>query len=267
MTAVLKLGGSLLTEKDTPETVDEAALADAVAAIADAVDARGDARGVASDDVGSDGERPTGDDRLVLVHGGGSFGHHHAAAWGVSTTAGTHEAEAVRDVHRAMTELDDRVVDALLDQGVPAVPVRPLSVGARDAEGDLSLPLDATRTLLTEGFVPVLHGDGVAHAGEGVTVVSGDELVVRLARELDADRVGACSTVPGVLDDAGDVIDRIDDFDAVADLLGGSDATDVSGGMAGKVRALLDLPASAYVFGPEGLRAFLEGGDPGTRIG
>ena len=66
---------------------------------------------------------------------------------------------------------------------------------------------------------------------------------------------------------SGAVIDRIDSFDAVADALGGSDATDVSGGMAGKVRALLDLDAPAHVFDLDGLEEFLNGSEPGTRIG
>jgi len=60
--------------------------------------------------------------------------------------------------------------------------------------------------------VPVLHGDGVATAGAGVTVVSGDELVVELAVGLGARRVGVCSTVPGVLDSDGEVIPSIDSF-------------------------------------------------------
>jgi len=115
--------------------------------------------------------------------------------------------------------------------------------------------------------VPVLHGDGVAHAGEGVTVLSGDEIVVRLGEGLAADRVGVCSTVPGVLDADGAVIDRIDSFDAAADALGASDATDVSGGMAGKVRRLLALSVPARVFGADDLDAFLRGGSPGTLIG
>jgi isopentenyl phosphate kinase len=243
MTTVLKLGGSVVTEKDEPEQVDEAALAwtaDAVAA--------------------------SGVERLVAVHGGGSFGHHHAATHGVSTTDGTHDPGVVADIHGAMKTLNRRVVDALLARDVPAVPVHPLSVGARDGDGTLALPVESVRTLLGEGFVPVLHGDLVAHAGEGVTVVSGDELVTSLARSLDADRVGVCSTVPGVLDDAGDVIPRVRAFDDVAAALGGSDATDVTGGMAAKVRALLGLGAPAFVFGPEELGAFLRGDDAGTRI-
>ena len=246
---VLKLGGSLITEKDRPETVDDAALEAARDAVADAL---------ASGAV----------DRLVVVHGGGSFGHHHASEHGVSTTTGTRDADAVAAIHGAMKRLNARVLDRLRERGVPAVPVHPLSLAARSdgTDGGLDLPLGSTATLLGEGFVPVLHGDGVATAGDGVTVVSGDELVVELAAGLGARRVGVCSTVPGVLDDDGGVIPEISDFEAVADVLGASDATDVSGGMAAKVRELLALDAPASVFGADGLAPFLRGENAGTRI-
>ena len=246
---VLKLGGSLITEKHRPETLD----ADALEAACDAV-----ASALAEGAV----------ERLIVVHGGGSFGHHHASEHGVSTTAGTDDADAVMDIHGAMTELNRAVIDRLRDRGVPAIPVHPLSVSARPdgADGDLDLPLTSTATLLGEGFVPVLHGDGVATADAGVTVVSGDELVVELAAGLGARRVGVCSTVPGVLDGEGAVIPSIDSFEAVADALGASDATDVSGGMAAKVRELLALDAPAHVFGADGLATFLRGEAAGTRI-
>ncbi|MGB9954138.1 isopentenyl phosphate kinase [Haloarcula sp. Atlit-120R] len=244
MTVVLKLGGSVITQKDEPETVDRAALSDAVSAVA---------------------ESAVGDD-IVVVHGGGSFGHHHAAEYGVSTTEGTHDGDGVRAIHGAMCRLNAAVVEALTDAGVPAVPVHPFSAAARDADGGLSLPTAQVTTLLGEGFVPVLHGDLVAHAGAGATVLSGDELVVELAPAVNADRVGVCSTVSGVLDDDGTVIDRIETFEAVASALGESEATDVSGGMAGKVRALLALSAPALVFGPDALPAFLAGESPGTTI-
>ncbi|MDS0283135.1 isopentenyl phosphate kinase [Haloarcula onubensis] len=242
MTVVLKLGGSVVTEKGVPETVDDEALAAAADAVAD-----------------YHGE-------LVVVHGGGSFGHHHAADYGVSTTEGTHDAAGVAAIHGAMKRLNDAVVAALAERGVPAVPVHPFSAASRGADGRLDLPTAQVRTMLAEGFVPVLHGDLVAHRGEGATVLSGDELVVELAPAVDADRVGVCSTVPGVLDETGAVIDSVSAFDEVASALGGSDATDVSGGMAGKVRALLALDSPAHVFGPDALSAFLAGGDPGTTV-
>jgi isopentenyl phosphate kinase len=206
------------------------------------------------------------DDDLALVHGAGSFGHHYAEKHGVSVSQGTTDAGAALEIHGSMTTLNRFVLSRLHDRDVPALPVHPLSTGARDVDGTLDMPIPAVERLLGEGFVPVSHGDVIAHESRGTTIISGDEVVVRFAEGLDADRVGLCSTVDGVYDADGTVIDRIEDFDAVADALGGSDATDVTGGMAGKVRTLLDLDAPAYVFGAGDLDTFLAGGEPGTRI-
>ena len=241
-TTVLKLGGSVVTEKDTPETVDAEALGRAAAAVA------------------------TVPGRVAVVHGGGSFGHHHAAEYGVSSTDGTRDDGAIRAIHGAMKRLNEAVVQALVEAGVAAVPVHPFSAATRTADGTLRLESGAAATMLDEGFVPVLHGDAVVHAGTGATIVSGDELVVSLARTLGADRVGVCSSVPGVYDAEGELIDRIGSFGDVADAVGASDSTDVTGGMAGKVRELLSLDAPAYVFDLDGLEAFAAGGDPGTEI-
>jgi isopentenyl phosphate kinase len=245
MTTVLKLGGSAITEKDEPETLDEDALSTAATVLAESVSTS---------------------DRLVVVHGGGSFGHHHAASHGVTETEGTHDADAVLDIHRAMGRLNEAVVDELSDACLAAVPIRPLSTASRAEDGTLSLPAGQVETMLEEGFVPVIHGDVVAHAGEGATILSGDSIVVSLARSLAADRVGLCSTVPGVLEEDDTVIETIDSYEAVASLLGGSESTDVTGGMAGKVRRLLDLDAPASIFDLDALAEFLDTGTAGTVV-
>jgi isopentenyl phosphate kinase len=257
MVTVLKLGGSVITEKERAETLDGPALDRAAGAIADAVNAATGTSG--TDTAGSPAD-------LVVVHGGGSFGHHHADRHGVSTDAGTGDAGAAVEIHGAMTTLNRFVIGRLQDRGVPALPVHPLSLAHRDPSGGLTLPAGGVETLLGEGFVPVLHGDVVAHAGTGATVLSGDEIVARLAGALGADRIGLCSTVPGVLDADGETIDRIETYEAVGDALGDSTATDVTGGMAGKVRSLLGVDAPAWVFDLDGLTRFLSGKSPGTRI-
>ncbi|UTF55140.1 isopentenyl phosphate kinase [Natronosalvus rutilus] len=246
-TTVVKLGGSVVTDKDRDETLD----ADSLETAADAV-----ATALGSGDV----------EDLVIVHGGGSFGHVHASEHGVSTTDGTHDVGAVHAIHGAMKTLDEFVLQRLLERDVPAVPVHPFSVASRDAEGRLDLPTAPVETMLAEGFVPVLHGDVVSHRGEGVTIVSGDELIVELATALEAERVGLCSTVPGVLDDTGDVIERIEDYADVEAVLGTSESTDVTGGMAAKVQALLALESRASIFGLESLPAFFRGEGAGTTI-
>ncbi|WP_266076763.1 isopentenyl phosphate kinase [Haladaptatus caseinilyticus] len=240
---VLKLGGSVITDKDRADTLDGETLGHVA-------DALGEANA----------------DDLVLVHGGGSFGHHHANEHGVSTTTGSHDIDAVTDIHGAMKTLNEFVLSRLHDRGIAAVPVHPFSTAVRDANASLTLPTGHIETMVAEGFVPVLHGDVIAHEKEGVTVVSGDELVVSVASHLDADRVGFCSTVPGVLDENAEIVPEITAYEQVADVLGESESTDVTGGMAGKVRSLLELGAPASIFGPDDVSAFLGGETPGTRI-
>ena len=245
MVTVLKLGGSVITDKETPETVDDDALDTAAAAIGEFRAAGGD---------------------LVVVHGGGSFGHHHASEHGVSSSSGSHDAAALLDIHRAMGRLTDAVLDALADRGDDALPVRPLSAAPRGAAGEVEVAAGSVKAMRAEGFVPVVNGDVVAHAGKGGTILSGDTIVVALARALDADRVGLCSTVPGVLDGDGEVLREIESYEAVADALGGSEATDVTGGMAAKVRRLLELESPASVFELDSLGTFFESGTAGTVV-
>jgi isopentenyl phosphate kinase len=241
MTTILKLGGSVITDKDVPETLDEKAIEHAAATIAK-------------------------HDDCVLVHGGGSFGHYHAAEHAVSPTDGTHDASAVRAIHDAMTTLNGALLDALSAEGVHALPVHPLSIATRTTDGELVFSIDLVRTMLGEGFLPVLHADIILHEESGATILSGDELVYTLASGLDADRAGLCSAVPGVLDGES-VIPEIDTFADAADALGESESMDVTGGMAAKVRTLLALETPAFVFDREGLAPFLDGDSPGTRIG
>jgi len=243
VTTILKLGGSVVTHKGVRESIDDEALDRVAATVAGAAD------------------------DLVLVHGAGSFGHPAADEHGLSRTEGSRDAAAALDVHDAMGLLSAAVVARLQDHGAAALPVHPLSAGFRDAAGGLEMATGPVEAMLGEGFLPVLHGDVVVHEGRGVTILSGDELVAVVATALSADHVGLCTGVPGVLDEYGEVIDHIEDYDAVADLLGGSDATDVTGGMAAKVQMLLDLDAPASVFGTGDLEAFLEGGSPGTLVG
>lgn len=242
-TIILKLGGSVITHKAQPETVDSEGLQTAAEAIGEA-------------DV----------DNLVIVHGGGSFGHPAAESAGVSLEEGTTATGAIRDIHEAMGRLNDAVLDALATEGVPAIPVRPFSAGYRDRQGAVVFPTEHLAVMLEAGFVPVLHGDIFPSRGAGATIVSGDELVVALAEGLSADAVGLCTTVPGVLDADENVIPEIRQFERVRGVVAESDTTDVTGGMAGKVRALLELDASAQIFDLAGLTTFLVGGRPGTRI-
>lgn len=273
---VLKLGGSVITDKTTPEVVDTDMLGSVTETIGSAfIQAESahttdheqhavDASEGAATQLNHNSNTEHGG--LIIVHGGGSFGHHHAERHNITTTSGTTDAAAICEVHDAMQRLNGTVVEALHTVGVPAVPVHPLSVATRDSDSTLEIPISPFSQMLAQGFVPVTHGDIIIDSHSGTTILSGDEIVVTIAEKLTADRVGLCSTVAGVYDDNGKIIPEITDYESVAGVLGDADTTDVTGGMAGKVRTLLNLNVPAHIFEPTALNGFLTREDVGTTV-
>lgn len=229
---ILKVGGSVLTDKSGEKDLDRQSFRRALDAVAGA---------------------PEG---LVLVHGAGSYGHPQAERHAL------HEGgrEGVYETHSAVADLNRLVVEYLRDAGVDALPIHPLSCGVK--QPDLRVYDGAVRLMAREGFLPVLHGDGVTHEGRGVSVVSGDDLVVELA-EAD-ERVGMCTSAGGVLDGDGGVLERVSSVDEVEEL--GGEGADVTGGIVAKVRKLLELPSGGYVFGVDGIEEFIQGGSAGTLV-
>ena len=119
------------------------------------------------------------------------------------------------------------------------------------------------------GIVPVLHGDVVMDRLRGACIVSGDQLVTRLAVALGSRRVGLATDVAGVLQD-GRVVPRIDRSTVETLDIGGSGNTDVTGGMRGKIAELLalaDAGTEAHIFHVSKIGRFLDGdGHGGTTI-
>ena len=224
----LKLGGSLLTDKTAAETVRP----DVLARLADEI---ASARAV----------RP--ELRLVIGHGSGSFGHVAAARYG--TRAGVRGPEAwvgFGEVSAAAARLNRIVGDALLAAGVPALSLQP-SASAVCEDGRLvALATEPVRAALDAGLVPLVFGDVAIDRAQGGTIISTEQVLAFLAGTFQPDWLLLAGDTDGVLDADGKTIAHIHpgNFEAIAPLLGGSRGTDVTGGMAGKVRAMLDLAAA-----------------------
>lgn len=243
MTTILKVGGSVITDKATPETVDTERL-EAVSSV-----------------IGQHGA-----DDLILVHGGGSFGHEAAAAANITTERGSTDPTAIRSVTDAMNRLNDAVVEALIEGGTAAVGLSPRALAVQTDDGELDIAPGAIAGLLAHDLTPVLHGDLIVHPDRGMTVVSGDRIVVALARVLEAERIGFCTGVPGVLDETETVVPTISSAADVEDYLTSPDGTDVTGGMLTKVNAMLSLDVPGAIFGIDSLETFLTSGLPGTTV-
>lgn len=215
MTKVLKIGGSILTDKNR----DNAARLEEISRVAREIAAH--------------------PEDLVLVHGAGSFGHFPAKRYGLPLCF---SPEGLRVTHESVARLSDLVVGALSRAGVDSLPVHPLSCLLLSNGRIDSFDLKPLKAMLKDGLMPVLHGDVAMDAVRKAGIVSGDQLVSFLARALQAEVVAVGCDVDGVLL-AGQPLGEItrSDLPKVEDAVGGSGGVDVTGGMRGKLQELLDL--------------------------
>jgi len=229
---VLKLGGSAITHKDVPLSANTSVL-----------------KGVADELLQL--QRRYEPPRIVIVYGGGSFGHPAARKY-LSDGAIT-DPRGCAEVRAAMLSLAGIITEIFLDRGLPIFVINPSSSlvlrdGEIDPEASFLLPVDRC---LGAGLMPALGGDVVLDSVRGARILSGDRIARLLARRLGA-RLLFGTDVDGVLL-GGSVIRRIDpaDLPSLSRGVGGREG-DVTGGMAGKLdeirRFLSEGGAGAAIF-------------------
>ena len=241
----LKLGGSLITDKDKPYTP----RLDKLAALADEI-ASSRTEGL----------------HLVLGHGSGSFGHAAAKEYGTRDGTPTPLAPSGHSPHFQRkwgekeggywkgfaevwfqaSQLNRFVMEALRAAGIPSVALAPVSAvtsrEVRVARWDLT-PL---RAALDAGLLPVIYGDVVFDEARGGTILSTENLFAHLARELRPQRILLAGLEAGVWEDFPTrtrLIDGINfqSYETMRAGIGASASVDVTGGMAAKVGQMFDL--------------------------
>lgn len=225
---LVKIGGSLVSDKTKPYSVREDALAAIAREVKKCVDAGFP---------------------ILLGHGAGSFAHVPAKKY--QTHRGVLNDESVRgfvEVAAAARRFHQINMEALLAAGVPAVSIAPLScmTGSNHQLGTIdSSPIILALRL---GLVPVVFGDPILDDQVGCTIFPTEQVLRYVAldvrkRGFSIARIIHCSASGGVLDAAGNTIDRITPqfFEQNQSLFGASNGIDVSGGMLQKVRETLEL--------------------------
>lgn len=222
---ILKIGGSVITEKDR----ELEAQIQTINRLADEI-------------------RNAGTQNLIMVHGGGSFGHPLAQQFAIDE--GFKEKDqriGFSETHHVMTVLNGLFMDALIWRNVPAVSVTPSSCIITENGRIQRFEDKPLRTLLSMGFLPVLYGDAVLDVKSGFAILSGDQLVSVLAMRFDAERVIMGVDVDGLYDEDPKVRNSakmfrhitLKELKELQSRLGKSTVCDVTGGMFGKIAELL----------------------------
>lgn len=235
---LIKLGGSLITNKSKPFTLQREALENVVRQIKQAY---------------------TQGKQMVVGHGQGSFAHVPAEKY--QTIKGKVNEESVYGaavVEDAAAQLNRIVIAEMLRQGIPAVTQQPASSIALSGAGVGGAFIGGITALLAGGFVPVVHGDVLFTREGNFTIWSTERVLNYLATRLtnqgyNVDKVIHCGETDGFLKQ-DKVVEKITPelFERLHDQVGKAKGFDVTGGMEHKVEMALDLAKKgidSYIIG------------------
>ncbi len=252
---ILKIGGSLVTHKDFSEPKFNQ---EAMSRIAKEIKAG------------------LSDKKLILVHGGGSFGHPIVKKNNLDQ--GIKESTQLIELAKTQVlqnKLNVLVCDALTKEGINAFPFQPSTASIMHDKSLKSFNLDVLKNLLKLNIIPVLFGSISFDSSIGCSVLSGDEIIANLVNNLDfniekvlfaTDVDGIFSKDPKIHSDAVKIshISSLDQAEIFK-----STSTDVTFGMLGKVQKIFSYNKTSRIFSgkiPNNITKALLGESIGTLI-
>ena len=165
----LKLGGSLITDKDKPNSPQLEVITRLAAELSSYI-------------------RSNHKAQIILGHGSGSFGHVPAKEFG--TRSGVYDEQGwvgFLEVWQAAAKLNHIVIDCLRSAGLPALAIPPSAVvTAANKEVD-RWDLMPVISALKAGLLPVVYGDVTFDEALGGTILSTEDLFYHLALPVSAE--------------------------------------------------------------------------------
>ncbi len=216
---LIKLGGSVITHKEKPLSPNTACIRELSRVIASV-------------------NRP-----LIVVHGGGSFGHYWSIKYGMHTKPAKYDLKGISVVHESMIALNHCLVKTLIEEGAKPYSVMP-SVFTQGFKPIIAR-IDELNTIAQGGVVPVTFGDIVHIAEQTYSILSGDALMTTLAQILLPAKVIFLVNVDGVYKDihTREIIQELS-HDTYKSEAFSKTALDVTGGMRRKIVEGLKIAAS-----------------------
>ena len=184
--------------------------------------------------------------RVVIAHGSGSFGHTSATKYGGKK--GYKSTWGVAKVARDAMEINRIVMDILIEEKIPAVSMRPMSmIIAKKGKVEKNF-FKSIILLLKQGITPVVYGDVIVDTNWKTTIFSGETTLdliglYLLKNEFKIVKNIQVGITDGVYDENKKTIHEITkkNYRQYESSIFKSKNTDVTGGMKHKIESSLVL--------------------------
>ena len=210
--ALVKLGGSVVTFKDKPLTAN-----------IDAID--GISRALAQLSV-----------PVIIVHGGGSFGHYWSLKYDMHTKSANYDIRGVSVVHESMIVLNQILVNSMIRVGLNPYGMSPSTF--MEGHKPIVVKIKQIYTMAKSKVMPVTFGDVVHVEDAEYSILSGDALMTVLAKVLRPLKIIFATNVDGIYKDMASR-ELVSEIQVTRNRRSieffNASATDVTGGMQRKV--------------------------------
>jgi len=155
---LLKLGGSVITNKEKPLSP----------------------RTKTIDNIVSKLKRI--DEPIVIVHGGGSYGHYWSVKFGMHTKPAKYDNRGVAIVKKSMVDLNKIILDSFLKNKLNPYGLPPTDF----VSGNKPIPkkIKEIKKIASSGLIPITYGDALWYGKKKSYILSGDKIMTMLAKVL-----------------------------------------------------------------------------------
>jgi isopentenyl phosphate kinase len=227
---LVKLGGSLITDKNIPYSVHLNIIERLAKEVAEV--------------------KKEGNIDLIVGHGGGSFPHVSAKKYQTSKGFINNDSGyGMCVVQNDAARLNRIVVSSLLDAGIKAMSIQTSAICMAKDSKIQEFYLDSTKWLLGHDILPIPYGDIGLDRNNGCCILSTEEVFRFLASRLQPKKIIMVGKVDGVFtadptkDKTAKLIKEInkENWEETKKYLAGSDGTDVTGGMIHKIEQSIEM--------------------------
>jgi isopentenyl phosphate kinase len=170
--ALIKLGGSVVTFKEKPLTANFEAINNITRVIA------------------------TIKIPLIVVHGGGSFGHYWSVKYDMHTKPYDYDAYGISIVHESMMCLNQIIVNSMIKERINAYTVMPSNFTS--SHRPIIRKIDELQDIAENGIIPVTFGDIIHINKRKYSILSGDVIMRILSQVLHPSKVIFTLNVDGI---------------------------------------------------------------------
>ncbi|HEC76021.1 MAG TPA: isopentenyl phosphate kinase family protein [Thermoplasmatales archaeon] len=224
---ILKLGGSVISNKNKPFSFNKKVVSNIADEIAEFYP----------------------EENFIVVHGGGSFGHPLAKKYGIRGGLDSENKKiGFSKTHMAMIELNKKIVEIFIEHNLPAFPLAPSSIFFVENGEILEGFFEVIEKYLELKFIPVLFGDVAIAVDKGIDILSGDQIISSLSKIFMPEKVIFLMDVDGIYNKNPEEKEAklIEEIKEPFEFNQKKGMYDVTGGIKNKVDQALKMNCTSY---------------------